>query len=1718
MAEIYIFNPSDELLTTISPETGLISAPFREEKNRLPEEPFSFTVDASFEETVHIKEENQVVFKDKEGDLRLYVIRELDDSDGVKGPETTAVCEPAFMELKERIVIDRRFTNQEAQVALNAALQGTGWKGSVEVELGTGSTNFYYENAIDCIWKIIDVWGGEFKDVVTFDKSSITLREIKILNRRGYDRGKRFEIDHNMEGIRRTVLSYPITAIYGRGASLEITDEEGNVTGGNTRFIDFADVEWKKSNGDPVDKPKGQRWVGDPDALKKYGRLRNGAILHREAEWQNGDYEDPKELLQATWDQLQLVKGPEVNYQLDAYLFESIAGYEHEHVALGDNARAVDRNFSRPIEIQSRVIAISYDLVDIERTAEVEMGQFLSVHDYDDRLDKVAQKVGNNSGAWDQAAKPIDNKRYPNIVPAVPSNVTATGLFAMVMVEWDFDFTQVYIQGYEVFASEVKGFLPSPETLVYRGLANSYSYEGEPNKQYYFRVRAFNYHQRFSLYSEEVSATTAKIISDDIFFGPEIAAEIHELSKQANLIAENTLSGKELVDGAIIDSKIAQGAIDMQHLKPGIIDLEKFTDETIEQIRDTAKEYTDEEIQEIRESIQEELKKKAGLEFVEGKFKFSDAKLIELDETAESLRRQVGDIDESVSKINLEVDEAKSQLEINAQELKNVDKTLTSHETQIGINAQAITARATKDELDTVKGTVSRLRGDFEFSADGLRTDFSNLSKSIDSQLVSINEKQSVFEQTVDGFKSTVSSIETVANQASRDVIQAEAKTNELTQTVGQFTSKVSAVEKEVKSVGKGGRNYAVNGDFSDGLNNWRNWGTASGSKRLTTINDLAGFKTGFYFDSTSTGENGYAQDNIETIEGEEYLLSAWVRVTKGGGKVRIQEGNSTNGWTRSDYDVEPIKGEWTRVTHAFTAKSTFTGIYIGQAGGQSEFFSADVTGLQLEKGISLSDWKPAPDDAIDRITRTETAIEQTKDEVALRATKTEVNNLNNTVTNMKADITANAREINLRVERNKLMAEINVQPESVKIKAGLIHLSGSSRIDNAVIQDAHINNLSGDKILANTIGASQLLVADFTNLVVNGDFEYDTTLSQPSGWQVPNPSGTTTSIQVLNWSGWGNNNGSKHCLGVPASNSQNIDILQDNFIPVTPGEEFHFQWEARFHDLTGNAQAGMGFRMFNGSKGHIRWRKAGWTTSRHYDVRTYTATLTIPNDTFFVKPWIVFDNNGSNSNRFFIDNIIVRKKYGGELIVDGSIEAKHIRANTITANSGIIATAAIGTAAIANGAITRAKLENAIIGTAQIENGAISNAKIGNAAIDNAKIANGTITNAKISDLSASKLTSGTINTASITIRGGSSTNYTVIEQDQLHTRGNYWRSWFEGDEYIESETTVGGGMVRISKLNDPRGRRNLYLTNNGLSTYVGGADGGEGFGSGVIEFWSHMFAQDRRGLSLYSNLGTIGLRTDSRDIILWANRDVHAEGSRSVSLLCNNGEIKIAPRRDNRAGVNEFLFNVKLNSSQNETDGWIQYGDPNNSRGSGIRFGKNLAEVHITNYNGDYESGTLWANDIRVKGRGRIVNNDAGITYVQADREVRISGYLTSELRPLIASNVSIGSSRKLKTNIIPFNGKALDVINELNVMTYNLIDEVERGITDNMQVGIISEDSPSVVNKDGVTIDTTKLTMYNVRATQELSEKLNQMQKSIYDEINQLKEEIRQLKAAG
>lgn len=540
MSEIYIFNPNDELLTILSEDNGLISAPFKESINEITDSPLTIIVDAEAEyehsydknhnlmqvagafvgraarsgiyaENVvaakYIQEENRVVFRDRENKLREYVIKEVDDVSNIDGAEVTAICFPAWVdELNDNYVLDKRYTDKEAQDALNDALEGTRYIGEVQVSLGRASTSFYKLTSTECIFKIIDTWGGEIKDEIELnDLGRINKRKIIITQRLGSDKGLWFEVGHNTEEIKRTVLSYPKTALYGWGASLEITDEDGEHTGGYTRYIDFGDVEWKVSNGDPVDKPKGQKWVGSPQALREYGRKdKDGTLLHRYGEFNDQNIEDPEELLLATYNHLiESASNIEVNYQLSVQLLNKPA-------ELGDTAVAKDYSFAKPITIQTRIISIEYDLLDKE-DAVVEMGQFLDLED--DRITEIEETIEGNRGKWDHPS--IENENFPDRKPNTPKNIEAFGGINVIQVYWDFD-NAVYVSHYEVYGSKVKDFIPDTQHLLWRGRVSAFAHEVEDDDTWYYRVRAINTRGTASEFSAQASASAAMNINDEL--------------------------------------------------------------------------------------------------------------------------------------------------------------------------------------------------------------------------------------------------------------------------------------------------------------------------------------------------------------------------------------------------------------------------------------------------------------------------------------------------------------------------------------------------------------------------------------------------------------------------------------------------------------------------------------------------------------------------------------------------------------------------------------------------------------------------------------------------------------------------------------------------------------------------------------------------------------------------------------------------------------------------------------------------------------------------------------------------------------------------------------------------------------------------------------------------------------------------------------------------
>jgi hypothetical protein len=176
--------------------------------------------------------------------------------------------------------------------------------------------------------------------------------------------------------------------MYGRGKGVETE------SGGYGRRLTFEDVAWT-TPANPVNKAAGQEWVGDPEALARWGRPGG---RHRFGIYTNEDQTDAAALLQETWDALQEQKTPLVTYKLDVVALETLTEYSHEAVRLGDLVRVIDREFRPELVVSARVVEIERDLKAPENT-KIILGNFYPT---------IVQTTINTQ----QQIKEVKNKTY----------------------------------------------------------------------------------------------------------------------------------------------------------------------------------------------------------------------------------------------------------------------------------------------------------------------------------------------------------------------------------------------------------------------------------------------------------------------------------------------------------------------------------------------------------------------------------------------------------------------------------------------------------------------------------------------------------------------------------------------------------------------------------------------------------------------------------------------------------------------------------------------------------------------------------------------------------------------------------------------------------------------------------------------------------------------------------------------------------------------------------------------------------------------------------------------------------------------------------------------------------------------------------------------------------------------------------------------------------
>lgn len=381
---IRVYSQDEELLAVFAND-GSNKCPYfddelYEELNGISE--LTFSVPMNHPDAQHVVEENLVVIEDPDepGVYRLFTIKRLEevrDEDG-KLYKRAECEEQAISELNDEIITDRRPQNTTARDALIAALESEGgsrWQVGTVDATGNASTNFYYESRMSALQKILETWQMEVRFRVELTGTRITGRYVDLFNQRGEDNGIRVEIGRNLKSIKRTVETDHIkTALYGRGKGEQVEE-----TGGYGRRITFADVEWSttaQEPPDPTDKPAGQEWVGDPEALERWGYPNpDGTKRHRFGVYVNEEQEDPKALLQETWEELQRLKNPRVTYEATMADLGRLAGYPHYRAKMGDVVRVIDKGFNPPLAVEARVIKRRRPISD-DRESELTLGNF----------------------------------------------------------------------------------------------------------------------------------------------------------------------------------------------------------------------------------------------------------------------------------------------------------------------------------------------------------------------------------------------------------------------------------------------------------------------------------------------------------------------------------------------------------------------------------------------------------------------------------------------------------------------------------------------------------------------------------------------------------------------------------------------------------------------------------------------------------------------------------------------------------------------------------------------------------------------------------------------------------------------------------------------------------------------------------------------------------------------------------------------------------------------------------------------------------------------------------------------------------------------------------------------------------------------------------------------------------------------------------------------
>ena len=275
----------------------------------------------------------------------------------------TAV-ESAYDELGAYSYIkDMRPQNRTAKEMLQQILSATRFSVGYVADTGTQSTNFYYTTVLASLQSVVNLFNLEVTFDVVFDPidNQVKRRLVNLYTQMGSRTGRRYEYGNKLLSVTREQSSDElVTALVGRGSSVQVSEGTDGSPDGYSRKITFADVVWKKSAGNPLDKPAGQEYLEDPSATAVYG-FSDGKPRIGFVEFDK--INDKNLLIKATYDKLQELKRPKVSFKASVT--------DVGNLSLGDTVAIIRHDLK--IEYSTRVYKVTHDLLNAQNNT-IELG------------------------------------------------------------------------------------------------------------------------------------------------------------------------------------------------------------------------------------------------------------------------------------------------------------------------------------------------------------------------------------------------------------------------------------------------------------------------------------------------------------------------------------------------------------------------------------------------------------------------------------------------------------------------------------------------------------------------------------------------------------------------------------------------------------------------------------------------------------------------------------------------------------------------------------------------------------------------------------------------------------------------------------------------------------------------------------------------------------------------------------------------------------------------------------------------------------------------------------------------------------------------------------------------------------------------------------------------------------------------------------------------